>query len=225
MFSLKLSMVGIFSPLGPKFKRERLWFLSTKLARILEVGVSRGYLGKDSPMMWKNEHTEKSRLILSKQGNPSSGNEKKKKSRVLIKQGKFCWGEACQQRWLWTNTTVPCLRERWLLQTEGGYRCLRGLMVRGAAMHQHCECKSLIHRSRRLQSPDSRRLQSPGSRRLQSPGSRRLQQCDCLRSHVQHRVCQPRQTQKATLKQKSFIWNRIIVIWDLQNQIVTQRVS
>ena len=41
-------------------------------------------------MMWKNAHTEKSRLILSKQGNPSSGNEKKKKSRVLIKQGKFC---------------------------------------------------------------------------------------------------------------------------------------
>ena len=79
MFSLKLSMVGIFSPLGPKFKRERLWFLSTKLARILEVGVSRGDLGKDSPMMWKNAHTEKSRLILSKQGNPSSGNEKKKK--------------------------------------------------------------------------------------------------------------------------------------------------
>ena len=142
---------------------------------------------------------------------------------------------------------------------------MRGLMVRGAAMHRHCECKSLIHRSRRLQSPDSRRLQSPdsrrlqspgsrrlqspgsrrlqspgsrrlqspgsrrlqspGSRRLQSPGSRRLQQCNCLRSHVQHRVCQPRQTQKATLKQKSFIWNRIIVIWDLQNQIVTQRVS
>ena len=70
-------MVAIFNPLGPKFTRERLRFLSTKLARILEVGVSRGDLGKDSPIMWKNAHTEKSRLILSKQGNPSSGNEKK----------------------------------------------------------------------------------------------------------------------------------------------------
>lgn len=130
--------------------------------------------------------------------------KKKEKSRVLIKQGKFCWGEACQQRLLWTNTTVPCLRERWLLQTEGGISVLE-------RTHGERSCHSLTLWVQKSHTP------------LQEAPV--LQWCDCLRSHCQHKVCPPRQTQKATLKQESFIWNRIIVIWDIQNQIVTQRVS
>lgn len=153
MFSLKLSMVGIFSPLGPKFKRERLWFLSTKLARILEVGVSRGDLGKDSPIMWKNAHTEKSRLILSKQGNPSSGNEKKKKKVECSSSRESSAEEKPASSDCSGQTQLYLVSEKGdSFKQKGGYQCFRGLMVRGAAIHWHCECKSLIHLSRRLHS-------------------------------------------------------------------------
>ena len=114
--------------------------------------------------MWKNAYTEKSRLILSKQGNPSSGNEKKKKNVECSSNRETSAEEKPSSSGCSGPTQLYLLSEKGdSFKQKGEYQCLRGLMVRGAAIHQHCEYKSLIHHSRRLLSYSSEIASGPTS--------------------------------------------------------------